>query len=147
MCIRDSRKRAEKKARKKDEKRREKMEATASTSSGSGSARAVASEATFSESESISRDGASVAAVRLETPPASTPSAPPAPPVRMSAPPEAAPEKPRAGKEAFAVPARPPRGALKMRGKPKSAFGLTEEQRGWVAVAVALVFVYFFSPL
>ena len=57
----------------------------------------------------------------------------------MSAPPEAAPEKPRAGKEAFAVPARPPRGALKMRGKPKSAFGLTEEQRGWVAVAVALV--------
>ena len=120
------RKRAEKKARKKDEKRREKAEATASTSSGSGSARAVAPEG--------SRDDVSVSAARLEATSASTP------PTR--APPEAAetsaPEN-RAGKETPTVPARRPRGALKTRGKPRTFLGLTEEQRGWVAVAIALV--------
>ena len=121
------RKRAEKKARKKDEKRREKAEATASTSSGSGSARAVAPEG--------SRDDVSVSAARLEATSASTP------PTR--APPEAAetsaPEN-RAGKETPTVlSARRPRGALKTRGKPRTFLGLTEEQRGWVAVAIALV--------
>jgi len=122
------RKRAEKKARKKDEKRREKAEATASTSSGSGSARAVAPEG--------SRDDVSVSAARLSFP-ATSASTPP-----TRAPPEAAetsaPEN-RAGKETPTVPARRPRGALKTRGKPRTFLGLTEEQRGWVAVAIALV--------
>ena len=128
------RKRAEKKARKKDEKRREKAEATASTSSGSGSARAVAPEGSPGVSEPVSRDDVddlSVSAARLEATPASTP------PTR--APPEAAVEAPRAGKETPAVPARRPRGALKTRGKPRTVLGLTEEQRGWVAIAIALV--------
>ena len=128
------RKRAEKKARKKDEKRREKAEATASTSSGSGSARAVAPEGSPGVSEPVSRDDVSVSAARLEATSASTP------PTR--APPEAAetsaPEN-RAGKETPTVPARRPRGALKTRGKPRTFLGLTEEQRGWVAVAIALV--------
>ena len=128
------RKRAEKKARKKDEKRREKAEATASTSSGSGSARAVAPEGSPGVSEPVSRDDVddvSVSAARLEATPASTP------PTR--APSEAAVEAPRAGKETPAVPARRPRGALKTRGKPRTVLGLTEEQRGWVAIAIALV--------
>jgi hypothetical protein len=125
------RKRAEKKARKKDEKRREKAEATASTSSGSGSARAVAPEGSPGVSEPVSRDDVSVSAARLEATSASTP------PTR--APPEAAVEAPRAGKETPAVPARRPRGALKTRGKPRTVLGLTEEQRGWVAIAIALV--------
>ena len=128
------RKRAEKKARKKDEKRREKAEATASTSWGSGSARAVAPDGSPGVSEPVSRDDVddvSVSAARLEATPASTP------PTR--APPEAAVEAPRAGKETPAVPARRPRGALKTRGKPRTVLGLTEEQRGWVAVAIALV--------
>ena len=125
------RKRAEKKARKKDEKRREKAEATASTSSGSGSARAVAPEGSPGVSEPVSRDDISVSAARLEATSASTP------PTR--APPEAAVEAPRAGKETPAVPARRPRGALKTRGKPRTVLGLTEEQRGWVAVAISLV--------
>jgi hypothetical protein len=85
-------------------------------------------------SEPVSRDDVddlSVSAARLEATPASTP------PTR--APPEAAVEAPRAGKETPAVPARRPRGALKTRGKPRTVLGLTEEQRGLVAVAIALV--------
>ena len=135
------RKRAEKKARKKDEKRREKMEATASTSLGSRSAQAVASEGMPSArvpsvSGPVSCDGASVSAVRHETTPASTPLVPLA---QTSTPPEAAPEKLGAGKEVFTVPARRPRGTFKTRGKRKSAFGLTQKQCGWIAVAIALV--------
>jgi hypothetical protein len=125
------RKRAEKKARKKDEKRREKAEATASTSFTPSAQPPVVSDAVPVPRDDVDDvDDVSVSAggVRLETTSAETTTP--------------TPEARRAGddKKTSANSALRPRGArVSTRGEPGLVFGLTEEQRSWVAVAIALV--------
>lgn len=143
------RKRAEKKARKKDEKRREKAEATASTSfsSSSTSFTPSVSPPVASDAVPVPRDdvddiddvddvSVSAGGVRLETTSAETTTPTPEAPRSALFPPR------RAGddKKTSANSALRPRGArVSTRGEPGLVFGLTEEQRSWVAVAIALV--------
>ena len=140
------RKRAEKKARKKDEKRREKAEATASTSfsSSSTSFTPSAQPPVASDAVPVPRDdvddvddvSVSAGGVRLETTSAETTTPTPEDPRSALFPPR------RAGddKKTSANSALRPRGArVSTRGEPGLVFGLTEEQRSWVAVAIALV--------
>jgi hypothetical protein len=122
------RKRAEKKARKKDEKRREKAEATASTSFTPSAQPPVASDAVPVPRDDVDDVSVSAGGVRLETTSAETTTP--------------TPEARRAGddKKTSANSALRPRGArVSTRGEPGLVFGLTEEQRSWVAVAIALV--------
>ena len=137
------RKRAEKKARKKDEKRREKAEATASTSfySSSTSFTPIAQPPVASDAVPVPRDdvddvSVSAAGVRLDTTSAETTTPTPEAPRSALFPPR------RAGddKKTSANSAIRPRGArVSTRGEPGLVFGLTEEQRSLVAVAIALV--------
>jgi hypothetical protein len=115
------RKRAEKKARKKDEKRREKAEATASTSFTPSAQPPVASDAVPVPRDDVDDVSVSAGGVRLETTSAETTTpTPEAPPSANSA-------------------LRPRSARVSTRGEPGLVFGLTEEQRSWVAVAIALV--------
>jgi hypothetical protein len=120
------RKRAEKKARKKDEKRREKAEATASTSFTPSAQPPVVSDAVPVPRDDVDDvDDVSVSAggVRLETTSAETTTP--------------TPEAPRSAPANSAL--RPGGARVSTRGEPGLVFGLTEEQRSWVAVAIALV--------